>query len=124
MKVANLDSIRKLISKDANSKLSNVINSTVLGSDKVIMSPVAERLSTNDEILTTYNKFYESLNKDTWPQELIDLEQKQIDKIGPRSIQKPWSERQSASKLSFEPSKVQLAVHPVSLPLTLVMLIV
>lgn len=112
MKIANLDSIRRLISKDANTKLSNVINSTVVGSDKVIMSPVAERLSANDLILSTYMKFYESLSKDTWPQELLNLEEKQIDKIGPRSIQKPWSERRSATKLSFTPSKATASCTP------------
>lgn len=112
MKIANLDELRKLISSDANVKLSNILNNTVEGSDKVIMTPVAKRLNDNDSILTTYNKFYESLNKDTWPKELVDLELKQISKIGPRSIQKPWAERREQSLLTFEPSTATASCKP------------
>merc|ERR1712032_1665091 len=86
-------------------KLSNIIDGTVVGSDKVIYSPVGQRLEEKgDGILTTYKKFYESLDKSDWPDELIDMEERQIDKIGPRSIQKPWSERKESTYQYFKSS--------------------
>ena len=123
MKIANLSKLRSELTETENTKLSNILNNTVTGSDKVIMSPIAKRLNNDDAITTTYMKFYESLDKSTWPVELLDLEQKQIDKIGPRSIQKPWSERIQLLLVSINQQPLK-AVHLVNLQLTFVMLTV
>lgn len=117
MKIANLTGLRDSISTDANAKLSNVLNNTVAGSNKVVYSPVAERLNRDGGILTTYKKFYESLDKSDWPSELIELELKQITKIGPRSIQKPWSERRESAFETFKPSTATAACSPGKSPI-------
>ena len=112
MKIANLSKLRSELTETENTKLSNILNNTVTGSDKVIMSPVAKRLNNDNAITTTYIKFYESLDKSTWPTELLDLEQKQIEKIGPRSIQKPWSERKDSTATSFNKSTATTSCVP------------
>jgi len=119
MKIANLSKLRSELTETENTKLSNILNNTVVGSDKVIMSPVAKRLNNDDAILTTYMKFYESLDKSTWPVELLDLEQKQIDKIGPRSIQKPWSERKDSTAHSFDKSTATKSCTPGKSPVNI-----
>lgn len=112
MKIANLNTLKKNISSDAWNKLSNIMYQTVKGSDKVILTPIAKRLDETDSIISKYMSFYDSLDKSGWPEELVKLEEKQIAKIGPRSIQKPWSERREGATATFESSQSTQSCTP------------
>jgi len=112
MQIANLEELKSEMDKDAFSKLSNLLDSTVVGSDKVVLSPVGKRLEEGKGILATYTTWYESLDKSSWPSELLELEDKQIGKIGPRSIAKPWSDRKDDVYEYFKPSAAKEDCDP------------
>lgn len=89
------------LDNNARIKLSNLIRLTIKGNDNILLSPQASRIG-DENIRSTWIKFYSSIDKTGWPQALIDLEDKQITKIGPRSVQKPWSERRESTYLTFQ----------------------
>lgn len=86
----------------AYQKLSNLMNSIVKGNDEVILSPIAEREGWHN-IKDEWIKFYDSIDKSNWPDALIDMESSQQDKLGPRSIAKPWSEIKDTLYDYFKP---------------------
>ena len=111
-RIANLDTIEDKISTYAWNKLTNVIDGTITGSDKIVLTPVGKRLDEGDGILTTWNKFFESLDKSSWPEELITMEENQISKIGPRSIAIPWEQRKQSVYDYYEPSTANKDCKP------------
>ena len=111
-RIANLDELKPIISTFAWNKLTNIIDGTITGSDKIVLTPVGKRLDQGDGILTTWNKFFESLDKSSWPEELIDMEERQISKIGPRSIAKPWEQRKQSIYEYYEPSTAKKDCEP------------
>lgn len=103
MKLQPLSELYSKLDQKARIKLSNVMRLTLEGSDKVLMSPPAERIG-EQNVQSKWIEFYSSLDKSGWPDALIDMEDRQIEKIGPRSLQKPWSERKESTFLTFQPS--------------------
>lgn len=110
--IANLNTLEDKISTYAWNKLTNIIDGTIVGSDKIVLTPVGKRLEQGDGILTTWNKFFQSLDKTSWPDELIDMEERQISKLGPRSIAKPWEQRKESVYEYYEPSTTQKDCEP------------
>lgn len=101
MKLQPLKVMYDVLDNNARIKLSNLIRLTIKGNDNILLSPQASRIG-DENIRSTWIKFYSSLDKTGWPQALIDLEDKQITKIGPRSVQKSWSERRESTYLTFQ----------------------
>ena len=88
-------------------KLSNLMNSIVKGNDEVILSPIADREGWTN-IQDEWIQFYDSIDKSNWPDVLIDMELSQQEKLGPRSIAKPWSEIRDTLYEYFEPPSGKL----------------
>uniref|UniRef100_A0A2V0RBI0 RdRp n=1 Tax=viral metagenome TaxID=1070528 RepID=A0A2V0RBI0_9ZZZZ len=96
--------------KTAYLKLTNLMNSIQEGNDTVILSPIAKRDGW-DNIREDWIKFYSSLDKSNWPDALIEMEESQQDKLGPRSIAKPWSEVRKSVYDYFESSSGKLVCN-------------
>jgi len=72
--------------------LLTILNNIVTGSDTPYLTPIGEKIGP-DKILAGWTEIYEKLNHDALTPTLIEIENQNKEKYGPRSIQKPWSER-------------------------------
>jgi len=82
------------IDTNAAQKLSASLSGVLRGNDVVLRSPIAKNLNTDDILLgwdTIFNANLKDVNKT-----LLDVENNQRDKFGPRSIQAPWKQRRSS----------------------------
>lgn len=88
------------LSGDVEEKLSLSLGRTVAGSDNVVLTPLGRSLDPVS-ILEGWDKIFNSptgyLNS-----ELLQLEESNRSKYGPRSIAKPWSERLEGVSQSFD----------------------
>jgi len=89
------------VSEDALFKLSRLLDRTVTGYDEVLLSPVASRVSP-EEILSGWDDIFNS-NRGKLNDVLLELEQSNRSKYGPRSIAVPWDERRSGVDNTFSP---------------------
>jgi hypothetical protein len=107
--VANLD-----ITPEVRSKLSRNSNSVLVGSDLVIRTPLGKSLSI-DVILDKVDSLIKR-NRDKLNDVLYKLEMEQRVKVGPRSIQLPWSDIKDdfLSQYSTGDNAEDLKRYPVS----------
>jgi hypothetical protein len=87
----------------AYDKLTNLMNSIREGDDTIILSPIAKRIGW-ENIRDEWIQFYSTLDKNDWPDALIDMELAQQDKLGPRSIAQPWDAIKNSLYAYFEPA--------------------
>jgi len=88
----------------AKSSLPNLLSRTVEGSDRVQSTPLLEDLGGQSSAIKKWDLIY-AKHKDDLPEPLVALEEKQKEKIGPRSIQKDWNERLPSVQEYFDPPK-------------------
>ena len=87
------------LSSDSIFKLSRLIDRIETGSEEVILTPLANRISP-EEILRGWDEIFDSkryLLNDI----LLELEESNRSKYGPRSIAVPWSERRAGIDNTF-----------------------
>lgn len=94
-------------------KLSIILNSLTNGKDQVLITPVGERVGP-DILFDEWMKIFDS-NRDEMNDALIEMEESQISKYGPRSIAKPYRDIESTVLSSFTPATHQCE-HLSSLP--------
>lgn len=88
----------KDIDEDAQRRLSRNNERLTAGSDDVVISPAMK----NIEDTEIENFVRETINNsEQFSQYLIDIEESNLAKLGPRSIAKPWSERRSDLEAYF-----------------------
>jgi hypothetical protein len=88
------------LSKDALIKVSLLLDRTVSGNDKVLLSPIADQLGPN-RILEGWDSIFKA-KESKLNEVLLDLEMNNRSKYGPRSIAIPWSERSDSVYDSFK----------------------
>lgn len=91
------------LSDDVVQRLSLSLDRTVAGSDHVVLTPLGKSLDPKT-ILAGWDKIFNSPTRVIYD-DLMELEQSNRSKYGPRSIAKPWLERKEGVKLGFEPEQ-------------------
>lgn len=81
------------------SKLSVSLNRIVKGNDQVLITPPAKRVGP-DKILQEWNGIFNS-KRNLMNSDLVEMEESQISKFGPRSIAKPWQDWKEEVLQSF-----------------------
>nr|QNL09598.1 RNA-dependent RNA polymerase [Clinch picobirna-like virus 1] len=82
-------------------KLSLYLDSIVRGNDQMLVTPLGKAMNP-DVILQEFDVvFNSSTNKNLLSSDLLTFEMLNRDKFGPRSIQKPWSEREVSLRNYF-----------------------
>lgn len=95
-----ITAVSSKLTTDAQNRLSHMMNDLREGKTTVLRTPFLKAL-TPEEIMDSFDKAMMSKLKSLTPTlGKIELEQKA--KFGPRSIQKPWSERKDGLLKSFE----------------------
>lgn len=94
-----------LISKDVKRRLSSFLDLTVRGSKEVYLTPIGKNLDPM-LILNKVDSLIES-GKDQITDSLYQLELSNRSKFGPRSIAKPYSEREDDVKSYFENNDIR-----------------
>ncbi len=89
---------------DVTTRLSLHIQRTLVGNDQVLMTPIAKEHGP-DIILSELDKVFIA-NKSRLNETLIDLENSNRAKFGPRSIAVPWSDRKTSLLSSFDASNI------------------
>jgi len=92
-------------SPDAIYRLSRLMYKTESGVDKVYLSPIGESVDPL-LILEGWDKIFDS-NKSKMNSVLLDLEDSNRSKYGPRSIAAPWSERREGVSYSYGPDETK-----------------
>lgn len=87
------------VSYDAFNKLSRLLDKTESGSDVVLLSPIG-KAKDPETILQGWDSIFNA-NRDKLNSVLLDLEENNRSKYGPRSIAVPWSERRQGVINSF-----------------------
>lgn len=105
---ANLSYFRSLVSNldldiETRNKLSIHLLRTDLGSNEVLMSPIAKEHNP-DDLLKEFDKVFNS-NQNKMNPTLLQLEDSNRAKFGPRSISVPWKEREETLLSSFKDEK-------------------
>jgi hypothetical protein len=100
-------------SHDAEFRLSRLLERMHSGSDAVYVSPITKGISPED-ILSGWDKIYNA-NSSQLNDILLELEESNRSKYGPRSIALPWLEREqeSASSFSIDTGKLIETATPV-----------
>jgi hypothetical protein len=98
------DAIRKELNElnlsyDALNRLSRLLDKTDTGSSDVFMSPMGNRIGP-ESILQGWDSIFNS-NRDALNDILLELEESNRSKYGPRSIALPWSERKAGVDDTF-----------------------
>lgn len=86
-------------SKTVQNKIARLIQSIIKGRDDVLISPMAKEHGA-DFLLSEFNKVFDA-NSSLMNSTLIDLENSNKSKFGPRSIAIPWSKRKNTLYDSF-----------------------
>lgn len=91
------------LNNSEESSLSRILSRLVLGTEDepVIVSPYAERLGASN-VIEDFNGVFDKHSNSLIPT-LLELEMSQKDKMGPRSIAKPWTEIRSDFMEYFKP---------------------
>jgi hypothetical protein len=111
--------------KSLSSKLSIILRNVSEGNDEVLITPVAKRVGPQN----IFDAWKKDLYKDSHllNSELLEIEENQMLKFGPRSIQKPWSEynqsvfdsyssvSQQVDSIRFPKSEIMGSLRPKSL---------
>lgn len=82
------------VDRQVEEKLSNLLNRTVVGDKTILRTPFMNDQSP-ESILKTFDAWFEPQSKNL-TKELLELEQSNRSKFGPRSIQKDWDERKDS----------------------------
>jgi hypothetical protein len=99
----------KGLDSNAKEKLTNLIYSTVKGRNDIILSGIGQNWDPGI-VIDNWLKILKS-NEDKMEEVLIDLEMREDEKFGPRSIAKPWyPERQLALDVSYEQTDIDYSV--------------
>lgn len=93
------------LDQDVISRLSLHLNSTFEGSKDVYVTPMAKE-NGPELLLAKFDKVF-NLQKSKMNQVLLDLEESNRAKVGPRSIAVPWLERAETLAESFDISKIR-----------------
>lgn len=109
----DLYSLLEVRSDDADRKLSIILNSLTKGNDQVLITPVGERVGP-DVLFEEWMKVFDSKRSDM-NDALIEIEESQMSKYGPRSIALPYDDIKEQVLSSFERSTVNCE-HVSSLP--------
>jgi len=91
------------VSYDALNKLSRLLDRTDNGVSDVLLSPIGNNTDP-EAILKGWDSIFNS-NRDKLNDILLELEENNRSKYGPRSIAVPWSERRDTVLESFAPDK-------------------
>lgn len=91
------------LDQDVVSRLSSQVQRTYYGDDQVLLTPIAKD-NGPDIILRELDKVFNA-NLSKMNPTLLNLENGNRDKFGPRSISVPWSDRKSSLYSSFEEYK-------------------
>lgn len=91
------------LSDDALGKLSRLLDRTDSGVSEVLLSPIGNNQDP-DIILKGWDDIFNS-NRDKLNSVLLELEENNRSKYGPRSIAVPWSERRDTVLNSFSPDE-------------------
>jgi len=92
------------IDQDVKSRLSINLANVYSGNSDVLLTPMAREHGAS-AILSSWDKVFQE-NKQVMNDVLLNLEENQSSKTGPRSISKPWSERKIGTRLYFEQTQV------------------
>ena len=95
-------SLLEQLDQTAFISLSNLLDRTLEGNDEVVRTNFLEHLS-GDEILQDFEEKVYAPGLEWLNSTLQEIELKQKDKFGPRSIQKSWEERRSQILEHFDP---------------------
>jgi hypothetical protein len=87
------------LDKSVESKLNQNLRVTVEGSDKVVVTPLGKNNDPNS-LLAEWDKVFQA-NSSRMNSTLLEIEESNRGKYGPRSIQKPWVERKDSLKAYF-----------------------
>jgi hypothetical protein len=97
----NFDFLNQLdLDADVVRRLSQHLMRTVTGDETVIIAPIAEHISPV-KILEMWDKVF-TKNRSKMSNDLLDLEEQNRSKFGPRSIAIPWEERRSGVEKYFD----------------------
>jgi len=97
---SNYDFLKSLsLDKDVVNKISLLLDRIVAGSSEVYTTPIANETKP-DVILDKWDVIFQS-RLNLMSKELIELEESQKSKYGPRSLAKPWVDRRETLKEHF-----------------------
>jgi hypothetical protein len=99
-KVWKYKDVVKHLSKTEFNKLSIILSRLEYGNEKVLITPVGERVGP-EFIFAEWDKLF-MRNSNKMNDVLMDIELRQKEKFGPRSIAKPWSEIKSETLSTFD----------------------
>lgn len=102
------------IDQDVKERLSILLQKTYLGNNESYVTPISKRL-TPEVILAMWDKVF-TANKHKMNSTLIDIEQSQRSKFGPRSISLPWVDRVEGVLESFKVQEIDHSALIVELP--------
>ena len=102
MQTLNLESLTAKLTETESQKLSIILSRVDKGSNKVIITPVAERVGP-ETLISDWNEIFKQ-NQHRMNKPLLDMEEAQQSKYGPRSIAKPWPEIREQALESYNAS--------------------
>uniref|UniRef100_A0A2V0R9D6 RdRp n=1 Tax=viral metagenome TaxID=1070528 RepID=A0A2V0R9D6_9ZZZZ len=91
---------------NAVNSLLTILNGVVEGSDRPFITPIGMKHSP-EVLMQGWTEIYESLDHEALTPTLIEIENQNKEKYGPRSIQKPWSERKGSVEEYFAVSELE-----------------
>jgi len=97
------DLVELNVSNDAISKLSRLLDRTDSGTNDILLSPIGNNIGP-EAILSGWDSIFNS-NRGKLNDILLDLEESNRSKYGPRSIAVPWSERKAGVENTFSPDE-------------------
>lgn len=101
------------VSDLVKSKLVQNLRGTVDGSDKVVVTPLGKN-NDPETLLSGWDKVFQD-NNSRMNSALLEIEESNRGKYGPRSIQKPWKERKDSLSAYFRDHKAPPVSSNVSL---------
>lgn len=113
IKTPLLEYFNDILTEDEYRKLSIILNNLTTGRDQVLITPVGERVGP-DVLFDEWMKIFYS-NRDKMNSALIEIEESQFSKFGPRSIAKPYKDIEELVLSGFNPATHD-CLHLSSLP--------